>query len=405
MRVLIIGSVWVEPTSTAAGSRMLQLMQLFLDQGWQLTFATTAAPSPHAFDLKSLGIDIETIHLNDASFDAFAKLLSPQLVLFDRFMTEEQFGWRIAEHCPDALRVLDTEDLHCLRKARELAIKEQRPFQQKDLISDVAKREIASIYRCDVTLMISTVEMRLLKDFFKVPANLLWYLPFLLEPLEDNFLAFEDRAHFVSIGNFLHTPNWDATLQLKHLWPLIRKELPKAELHVYGAYPSEKVQQLHNEKEGFIIKGRAKDAFEVIQNAKVLLAPLRFGAGLKGKFIDTMQCGTPSVTTAIGAEAMSGDLPWSGAITDVDSAFAKAAIKLYTEKQSWETAQEHGVNIINTHFQKSTYAQPLIAQLQNLIKTLSAHRLQNFTGQMLLHHSMKSTMFMSKWIEAKNATE
>ena len=209
----------------------------------------------------------------------------------------------------------------------------------------------------------------------------------------------------MSIGNFLHTPNWDATLQLKHIWPLIRKELPKAELHVYGAYPSEKVQQLHNEKEGFIIKGRAKDAFEVIQNAKVLLAPLRFGAGLKGKFIDTMQCGTPSVTTAIGAEAMSGDLPWSGAITDVDSAFAKAAIKLYTEKQSWETAQEHGVNIINTHFQKSTYAQPLIAQLQNLIKTLSAHRLQNFTGQMLLHHSMKSTMFMSKWIEAKNATE
>tara|TARA_R110001632_G_scaffold55401_5_gene135659 strand:+ start:1001 stop:2158 length:1158 start_codon:yes stop_codon:yes gene_type:complete len=384
---------------------MLQLMQLFLDQGWQLTFATTAAPSQHAFDLKSLGIDIETIQLNDASFDAFAKLLSPQLVLFDRFMTEEQFGWRIAEQCPDALRVLDTEDLHCLRKARELAVKEQCPFNQKDLISDVAKREIASIYRCDLTLMISTVEMQLLQDFFKVPVDQLWYLPFLLEPLEDNFIPFEDRTHFVSIGNFLHTPNWDAVLQLKrHIWPLIRKELPKAELHVYGAYPSEKVQQLHNVKEGFLIKGRAKDAFEVIQNAKVLLAPLRFGAGLKGKFIDAMQCGTPSVTTAIGAEAMNSDLPWSGAIADVDSAFAKAAIKLYTQKQNWETAQEHGVNIINAHFQKSLYAEALLAQILKLSGEISTHRMHNFTGQMLMHHSMKSTMFMSKWIEAKNKT-
>ena len=206
MRVLIIGSVWVEPASTAAGSRMLQLLQLFLEQGWKLTFATTAAPSQYAFDLESLGIAVATVQLNDSSFDAFAKALSPQLVLFDRFMTEEQFGWRIAEQCPRAVRILDTEDLHCLRKARELAIKEHRTFAQQDLISDIAKREIASIYRCDLTLMISTTEVELLQDFFKVPAHILWYLPFLLDPLETNFKSFEDREHFVSIGNFLHPP-------------------------------------------------------------------------------------------------------------------------------------------------------------------------------------------------------
>lgn len=404
MRVLIIGSVWVEPASTAAGSRMLQLLELFLEQGWQLTFATTAGPSEHAFDLESLGIDVETIQLNDASFDAFAKALSPQLVLFDRFMTEEQFGWRVVEQCPDALRILDTEDLHCLRKARELAVKEQRPYTQRDLVSDVAKREIASIYRCDLTLMISTVEMTLLQDFFKVPKDILWYLPFLLERLDTNFIPFEDRIHFVSIGNFLHTPNWDATVQLKqHIWPMISKELPKAELHVYGAYPSEKVQQLHNAKEGFIVKGRAENAMEVIQNAKVLLAPLRFGAGLKGKFIDAMQCGTPSVTTGLGAEGMHEDVPWSGAIEKEDFAFAKAAIELYTQKETWLTAQDNGVHIINTHFQKNTYAEPLVARLQTLSSDPSEHRSHNFTGQMLLHHTMRSTLFMSKWIEAKNS--
>ncbi|MFT6416169.1 MAG: glycosyltransferase involved in cell wall biosynthesis [Dokdonia sp.] len=383
---------------------MLQLLELFLEQGWELTFATTAGPSEHAFDLESLGIRVATIQLNDVTFDTFAKTLSPQLVLFDRFMTEEQFGWRIAEQCPDALRILDTEDLHCLRKARELAVKEQRPYTQQDLISDVAKREIASIYRSDLTLMISTVEMKLLQNFFKVPENLLWYLPFLLERLDANFIPFEDRIHFMSIGNFLHTPNWDATVQLKqHIWPLIRKELPKAELQVFGAYPSEKVKQLDNAKEGFLVKGRAENAMEVIQNAKVLLAPLRFGAGLKGKFIDAMQCGTPSVTTAIGAEGMHEDLPWSGAIAEKHAAFAKAAIELYTQKETWLTAQDNGVKIINTQFQKDTYAESLIAGLQSLSNDLSQHRSHNFTGQMLLHHSMKSTLFMSKWIEAKNA--
>jgi glycosyltransferase involved in cell wall biosynthesis len=383
---------------------MLQLLELFLEQGWELTFATTAGPSEHAFDLESLGIRVATIQLNDVTFDTFAKTLSPQLVLFDRFMTEEQFGWRIAEQCPDALRILDTEDLHCLRKARELAVKEQRPYTQQDLISDVAKREIASIYRSDLTLMISTVEMKLLQNFFKVPENLLWYLPFLLERLDANFIPFEDRIHFMSIGNFLHTPNWDATVQLKqHIWPLIRKELPKAELQVFGAYPSEKVKQLDNAKEGFLVKGRAENAMEVIQNAKVLLAPLLFGAGLKGKFIDAMQCGTPSVTTAIGAEGMHEDLPWSGAIAEKHAAFAKAAIELYTQKETWLTAQDNGVKIINTQFQKDTYAESLIAGLQSLSNDLSQHRSHNFTGQMLLHHSMKSTLFMSKWIEAKNA--
>ena len=67
----------------------------------------------------------------------------------------------------------------------------------------------------------------------------------------------------------------------------------------------------------------------------MLLAPLRFGAGLKGKLVEAMQCGTPSVTTSIGAEAMHGNLPWSGSITDSPEVFAQAAIQLYTDKTAW----------------------------------------------------------------------
>ncbi|MFT5762054.1 MAG: spore coat polysaccharide biosynthesis predicted glycosyltransferase SpsG, partial [Polaribacter sp.] len=142
--VLIIGAVWVEPNSSAAGSRMLQLIELLLQQNYAITFATTTQKTDKAFDLKSIGIDEVSIKLNSVSFDAFVKELNPTIVVFDRFMIEEQFGWRVVENCPNAIRILDTEDLHCLRKVREEFIKKQEAFTiDKLLTSDIAKREIA----------------------------------------------------------------------------------------------------------------------------------------------------------------------------------------------------------------------------------------------------------------------
>jgi glycosyltransferase involved in cell wall biosynthesis len=403
VKVFVISSVWVEPQSSAAGSRMLQLLDVFLSKEWKVTYASTASKSEYAIDLTQKGIATSTIMLNDPSFDTYIQEMQPDIVLFDRFMVEEQFGWRVAQQCPDALRILDTEDLHCLRKARHQAIKENRSFQESDLFSDVAKREIASMYRCDLTLMISTYEMELLQNVFKVPKALLHYLPFLLPPVLEEFVPFEERAHFISIGNFLHAPNWDATLQLKtQIWPEIRKAIPDAQLHVYGAYASEKVLQLHNPKEGFYVKRRAEDAKEVISKAKVLLAPLRFGAGLKGKFIDAMQCGTPSVTTQIGAEAMQGEFIWGGTVEDDFSAFAKAATTLYTYKNLWKVAQDHGRILINNRFQKLDFEDDFHDTIENYMATLVARRQQNFTGQMLQHHTLQSTKFMSKWIEEKN---
>src|SRR5436190_12865974 len=197
LNVLVIGYVWPEPNSSAAGGRMMQLIELFQEQGWEVVFASPALESDYRFDVESIGVQKESILLNDDSFDVFVKNLNPAIVLFDRFMMEEQFGWRVAENCPDALRMLDTEDLHCLRKARQLAFKENRSYCTSDLFSDVSKREVASILRCDLSLIISEVEMDLLQSVFKVDAELLYYLPFLLQPLQDDEIAswpsFEQR--------------------------------------------------------------------------------------------------------------------------------------------------------------------------------------------------------------------
>ena len=131
-RLLIIGFVWPEPNSSAAGGRMLQLISLFQDQGFQITFASPAQDSDFMVTLSDFGVDKKAIELNDSSFDLFLKELKPNVVLFDRFMIEEQFGWRVAENCPDAIRVLDTEDLHCLRLARQNAFKAKRNFEIAD---------------------------------------------------------------------------------------------------------------------------------------------------------------------------------------------------------------------------------------------------------------------------------
>lgn len=405
--VLIIGFVWPEPKSSAAGSRMMQLIQVFLNQNYQITFASPCAKSDNAFDLTTIGVSQVAIELNNTSFDTFIQELHPNIVLFDRFMMEEQFGWRVAQNCPSALRILDTEDLHFLRKGRQQAFKDKQPFTDQYLFSDTAKREIASMYRCDVTLIISEAEIEILKHRFKVDAALLHYLPFMLDPITSEGIhklpSFEERSHFITIGNFIHEPNYNAVLYLKEtIWPLIRKQIPKAEMHVYGSYASQKVNQLHNKKEGFLIKGFAEDANQVMQEAKVCLAAIRFGAGLKGKLTEAMQNGTPCVTTTIGAEGMFGDIQTNGFVSDNAQEFADKAVELYTNENLWVEKQQNGFQVINSRFNKNEIEKGFITILDATIQELKNHRQNNFTGQILMHHTLQSTKFMSKWIEEKN---
>lgn len=406
-RLLIVSQVWPEPNSSAAGSRMLQLMDLFLGKNYETIYASTASESNFAVDLKALGIKKQAVKSNDSGFDEFLKKTNPNVVIFDRFTTEEQFGWRVAETCPEALRVLDTEDLHFLRKARQQAILENRKFRKEDLYSDTARREIASVLRCDLSLIISEAEIELLQNQFKIDKSLLFYLPFLLENIPENLSeklpAFEDRKRFVSIGNFRHPPNLDVVLYLKEeIWPLIREKLPETEMRVYGAYPPKKIMELDSPKTGFLVKGRAEDSHEMLSRARILLSPLRFGAGLKGKFIDAMQAGTPCVTTKTGAEGISGDLSWSGKIVESPKEIAEVAVDLYQNKSQWQKAQQAGFEIIKQRFQKKDFADVFMEQIEWLQKNLKHHRRENFLGSMLMHHTTQGTKYMAKWIEEKN---
>lgn len=409
-KLLIIGLVWPEPTSSAAGWRMLQLIELFKELNYEIYFASAAQPSLRTFNLESIGVITYSIKLNDVSFDEFINQLSPDMVLFDRFITEEQFGWRVAEQLPNAIRILDGEDFHGLRKAREMAHKERQKLNTEYLQNHVTKRELVSMYRCDLTLVISEAEKNIFRQQLGFPESQLLYLPFVfkLEEIKElkEFPSFEQRAHFIMVGNYLHAPNADAIQFLKNdIWPIIRRALPKAELHVYGAYQSHKAQQLHNEKQGFYVMGPAEDIGLTMSNYKVCLAPLRFGAGLKGKLFDAMKTGSPTVMTSIASEGVFGEMPTNGYIADDYEEFAKKAIELYSELEKWKQFQQNGIQVLKRRFLKLTFLETLENILKTISNDLNRHRQKHFTGQLFLQQSIQATKFMSRWIELKEQRE
>lgn len=404
-KVLFIGLVWPEPTSSAAGKRILQLVEFFLKRGDEVIFSSAATKSEASFELNKWNVKEVPVQLNHSSFHEFLKKINPNIVVYDRFVSEEQFGWRVTQECPNAVQILDTEDLHFLRAAREKAYKKQ---EEIDLYNEITTREIASILRSDLSLMISEFEMDLLQNEFKITPSLLHYLPFLentslrwLSEVEAK--SFDERKDFIFIGNFLHEPNWQTVLHLKkNIWPKIKSKLPDANLQIYGAYPSQKVWDLHNEKQGFLVQGKAKDALEVISKARILLAPIPFGAGQKGKFIDAMQAGTPIATTSIGAEGIFSDVI-PGIIEDNENIFISKIIELYQKESLWQNAQENGFQILNKKFDKNLFQEEFHQKIIQLQSNLSQHRKQNFTGQILKSNATNALKYMSLWIEAKNS--
>lgn len=400
-KVLIIGLIWPEPTSSAAGYRMVQLIDWFLQQNYEVHFASAAQKSDRSY-MFSNDVREHAIFLNEESFDIFVSELQPDVVMYDRFMVEEQYGWRVRQSCPNALTILDTEDLHFVRKAREKAYKKNKDV---NYYTDDAKRELASIYRSDLSLIISKEEMKIL-DQFRIPDEKLLYLPFIEKSIESEsatILAdFETRADYCFIGNFIHEPNYQTVLVLKKtIWPLIRKRQPKAQLFVYGSYPSQKIWDLHNFSNGFHIIGAVDTVEEALCKHKVLIAPIPFGAGIKGKFVDAAKCGIPNVTSTVGAEGMY-DAFWNGFVSDNDEEFADLCVYLYENEYTWKEKVDNGNKLLKSIYETSVYSDEFSDRLHKILTNISSHRALGFVGEILFQQQFQASKYMSLWIMEKN---
>lgn len=356
---------------------------------------------------------IETCHVvpNDAAFDNLLTVFRPDIVIFDRFMTEEQFSWRVRVHAPMATRVLDTVDLHSLRRVRERRVK--GGGDRSDVLntidtSDDTLRELAAIWRSDLSLITSTIEMNLLLRTYGLSSELLSHCSFGYAP-PGITPSFVERNHVVFIGNFNHKPNADAVQYLQNsLWPKIqdacgRVGVHDCELHIYGAYMPQHIKASDSAVSRLYFKGWASDAHDVLSHYRVNLAPLRFGAGIKGKVSDGWYAGTPCVGTSCAAEGMHGELDFGGIILDDPVAFAEAVAELYTNEMVWTQASEQGLAIIREIFSAEEHKRCFIETLEQAHLHQEQRRSKNFIGALLWYESNRSTEYFSRWIECKNS--
>lgn len=409
-RILVIGLVWPEPTSSAAGWRMLQLLGAFKQEGYEIYFLSSAQQTEHSFDLTTEGVHVYTIQINDSAIDSLLKEIDPSIVLFDRFITEEQFGWRVMENLPNALRILDTEDLHSLRHLRGEAISEVELQSKPEAWNTTyALRELSSILRSDLSLMISKKEMDLLTKTLRISESLLHEIPFMEAPLTreqlTRTLSYHQRKHFVFIGNYLHKPNKDTIKVLvENIWPKIRAKDSSLELHIYGAYLQPNHTHYHNPKKGIFVYGRAENARVTLEKYRVLLAPIPFGAGIKGKIIDSIASGTVPLTSPIGGEGIFNRDNNSFCISLLEN-FPTQALELYKNQDLWDQIREDNRLLFNDKFNQQTHTSQLLDRIERIRKNLNTHRSSNIMGSILQLNQMRATKYMSLWIEEKNKTK
>jgi hypothetical protein len=294
-------------------------------------------------------------------------------------------------------------------------------------------RELASIHRSDLTLVCSPYELDLLQSVYQVPSDKLCLASFFVNPssaemkskrrmqppFTDDDDDDDDTTRFVFCGGFRHAPNKDAVLLLiRHIWPSIRARLKgkNAKLHIYGAYCTQEIYQHHSPVEhGIVVHGYTPSLGDVFSGG-ILLAPLRFGAGIKGKIVDAWTFGMPVVTTPIGSEGMmlscnddnnnnnnNEQLLFGGKIASTLQDFVDSAVELAVDKGAARQARDTGKRLLFELYDEQQNWIPLQDTLRRVQQTLPDRRRTDFTRAMLWHQSNRSTEYFSRWIEIKES--
>ncbi len=392
-KLLIIGHIFPETNSTAAGWRMMKLIDSFRVE-YDVVFATAAQPSDNS-DFLTDGVKVINLPLNDDNADDILIEINPSVVIFDRFYTEEMFGWRVAEVLPNAWRILNTEDLHFLRLSREKWAKKANGvsplFLPNELLTENTTRELASILRCHKSLIISKAEMKLLEEYFKISSSKLVFLPLQLPIVQQ--LREQDKTDFCFIGNGIHIPNADAIVWLvTSIWPKIQEKLPHAKLNIACSYTSSALRQLLAKKKNIRLFERVEDASLFVQSHKIQLMPIRFGAGIKGKVLESAVNKTPFVTTSIGMEGISENYPFQ---TDDEATFVEMALALFQDQQMYQNALLEMEKLISEYSDIEPY-------FQSLLQVLKTEPNADWFALTLLQQQTNATRYLSKYIIEKN---
>jgi GT2 family glycosyltransferase len=256
----------------------------------------------------------------------------------------------LKEFAPNARIIFNTIDLHFMRidRAAQLSNKPE----DIELARQARETEVRIIEKVNCTLVVSDVEEQLLKDL--LPNACVKVVPFPAE-LHTPQKGFDERKDIVFLGGFMHKPNVDAVLFFtREIWPLIVSALPEARFVIAGADVTKEIKHLESDK--ILVKGYVENLLDVFATAKLSVAPIRFGAGIKGKVLASLGYGVPCVATSMASEGIGLTHNTNIMIADTPVEYAEAVIKVYKSAELWKSLSSCG-----HHWIREKYSRPAIA--------------------------------------------
>lgn len=346
-RILLIDVGTPRPDRDSGSLRAFNLMRLLRADGYRVDFLPDdrAEAGEYANALRELGVSVHT------GADAYPRWFARHLRDYDALVVSRyhlaEFLIPLARRVAPALHVvLDTVDLHHLRERREADLRGDRWLRR--LAAGTRKRELRAAAAADVTWVVSPVEADLLRG--ALPTARIEVLPNLHEAV-DAPTPFSRRSGLLFVGGARHPPNVDAVRWLRdEIFPLVRARLPDCTLHIVGEGLPEILAASGADDGGVRLHGHVPDLGPLLAQCRVGLAPLRFGAGVKGKINLCMAAGMPVVATSCAAEGMhlhDGD---ELLVADTAEAFADAVARLHGDAALWSRLSGAGGDNVRRHF-------------------------------------------------------
>lgn len=350
-RVLVLDHCTPTPDRDAGSITLLNLMRILQSMGLKVTFA----PEDNMLYLERYTADLQRIGI-ECLYGPYVRSLQEHLerhgkdydaVLLCRVTVAERHLAAIRRYCPQAKILFHTSDLHHLREQRQAELEGSRELMETAAARKEA--ELGIIRQAHATVVHSTVEKDILdEELGWGDASRIFVFPWAIE-VPGSQAPFERRDGIVFIGGYQHLPNVDAVEYFaREIFPLVRRRLPEARFYIVGSQAPASFQALAGN--GVQVVGFVEDLGAVLDRCRLSVAPLRYGAGIKGKVAMSMSYGLPCVATPMGAEGMGLVDGNDILVADTPEGFADAVVRLHQDAALWRTLSENGVAVMRARY-------------------------------------------------------
>ncbi len=346
--VLVIDATTPQPDQDSGSLRLVNILQLLLGEGCAVTFFADnrAYLERYSRQLQQMGVEV-LWHpwLADpvAWFAEHGKRFDVAFV--SRHYIASHYVDLVRRHAPKARLVFDTVDLHYLREQRAAALANDDALARAAAATREA--ELSLVQGCDLTLVVSPVEKELLER--ELPGARVAILSN-VHAVPGCRRGYAQREGLMFVGGYQHPPNVDAaTWFARDIFPLVRKQLPEVQFHLIGSKAPAEVKAL-GEQPGVVFHGYVEDIEPFLDGCRIAVAPLRYGAGVKGKVNMSMSYGQPVVATPVAVEGMFAQAGRDVLVAAEAGDFAAQVIAAYRDEALWSTLSEHGTANVREHF-------------------------------------------------------